>query len=114
MKIETDFYEISYDEKKDTIYFKGSLREWDPVEYNKIRKFMLDVHDLDIDNLHLNMLDLDFLNSSGISMLCKFIFEIKRQDKVRLNILGNKDFLWQKKSFWNLKKLWDSIELDFE
>lgn len=112
--MEGDSYKIWFDHTNNTIYFDGSLRLWDPSEYQKIKQFMLDVHDLNITELYLNFVKLDFLNSSGISMLCKFIFEVKRINKLTLYVVGNKEILWMKKSFENLLKLWDKIVLVFE
>lgn len=113
MIIENDDYKIWYDEKNETIFFQGSLRLWDPVSYQKIRQMMLDIYALDTEKLLLDFKNLDFMNSSGISTLCKFIFDAKEMQKKKLKIVGNTEILWQKKSFENLKKIWDQIELVF-
>lgn len=114
MKLQGDNYEIRFEEDRNTIMFEGSLRLWDPTDYSKIKQFMLDVHDLNIPELYLNFVRLDFLNSSGISTLCKFILDAKKMNKLNLHIIGNETILWQKKSFENLVKLWDKITLEFE
>ncbi|OHD53789.1 MAG: hypothetical protein A2Y33_02740 [Spirochaetes bacterium GWF1_51_8] len=114
MKMEGEFFKINFDHETNTIFFEGSLRLWDPTEYQKIKQFMLDVHDLNIKELTLNYVNLEFMNSFGISILCKFILEIKPMNKVALTVVGNKDILWQKKSFENLKKLWDQITVTSE
>jgi hypothetical protein len=114
MKLEDENYKIWFDETVNTIYFEGSIRLWDPTDYSKIKQFMLDTHELNISELFLNFVKLEFLNSSGISTLCKFILDIKKVNKVSLHIIGNNTILWQKKSFENLLKLWDKIAIEFK
>lgn len=114
MKLVGENYRIWFENRNNVIYFEGSLRLWDPMDYQKIHQFMMDIHELDIRELSLNFVKLDFLNSSGISTLCKFILDIKKTNKVCLNITGNEKILWQKKSFENLTKLWEKIVLKFE
>lgn len=111
--IKGDIYRIFYDETEKTIFFEGSLRLWDPSEYQKIRQFMLDTLDLNITELSLDFYRLEFLNSSGISTLCKFILDAKKINRHTIIVIGNKEILWQKKSFDNLSRLWDAIRLDF-
>lgn len=111
LKIEGDIYKIWYIDSENTIYFSGSLRLWDPLEYSRIRQYMIDIYGLDIEKLSVDLTKLDFLNSSGISMLCKFVFEAKKINGVPITIIGRNDILWQKKSLHNLEKLWDQIAL---
>lgn len=111
LKIEGDIYKIWYEDTERVIHFEGSLRLWDPGEYTRIRQYMVDIYELDIESLVVDVTRLDFLNSSGISMLCKFVFEIKKINRIPVTITGRNDILWQKKSLHNLKKLWDKIEL---
>ncbi len=113
IKLEDEFYKITFDEEKSTIYFEGALRLNDFSRFEKIKQFMLDIYSLDNKELFIDFLKLDFLNSAGISMLCNFIFDIKDQNKKPVTITGNKDILWQKKSFENLKIIWEGINIAF-
>jgi hypothetical protein len=113
LKIEGDNFKIWYKKEDQIIYFEGSLRLWDPSEYSEIRKFMLNIHDLGMDSLTLDLSNLEFLNSSGISMLCKFVFEIKKSNRLSITLIGKNEIMWQQKSLHNIKKLWDRIELVF-
>jgi len=114
MRMDDDFFKIIYDEGKETIFFEGALRLNDFSRFDKIKQFMLDVYILDGNELVIDFKKLDFLNSAGISTLCNFIFAIKDQNKKNVKIVGNKDILWQKKSFENLKIIWDRINIVFE
>ncbi|MGL1893216.1 MAG: hypothetical protein OCD02_16395 [Spirochaetaceae bacterium] len=111
LKIEGDIYLVWYKDNDHIIHFEGSLRLWDPGEYGRIKQYMLDIYELDTKTLSIDLTKLEFLNSSGISMLCKFVFDIKKGNQLPIIIIGKKDILWQRKSLHNLKKLWDKIEL---
>jgi anti-anti-sigma factor len=114
MKIENEDFKIKYEPSSNTVRFYGSLRLNDLSEFNKIKNMMLDVYELDIPELILDLRDLEFMNSAGISTLCKFVFEVKDRHKKPLKVVGNKDILWQQKSLENLKIIWDEIHIDFE
>jgi len=113
MQISSNDFKIIYDEERKSVDFSGSLRLWDLKEYQKINKFLLDVYSLNMDNLIINFKDLEFLNSAGISMLCKFVIHVKKLKKADLTILANKNVLWQTKSFQNLKLLWNKIKIQY-
>jgi hypothetical protein len=111
MKLQDDNFLIRFDEQKNRIFFEGALRLSGPADYGRVERFLLDVLELDLPLLELDFTDLEFLNSAGISMLCHFVFEAKSKDKMGIRILGNKEVLWQRKSFANLQRLWDKVEL---
>lgn len=112
MKIESESYRIWFDREGSRVVFEGALRLSGSTDYKPIHQFLLDVHELDIPVLTLDFKELEFLNSSGISTLCRFVFDAKKRDSTPIRIIGTKDVLWQTKSFSNLQKLWDKIELD--
>lgn len=113
MQIKGDGYGIDFDHENNTVGFKGSFRLENIGEYEKIKQLLSDVHELNLSCLKLDFREVDFLNSSGIAMLCKFIMEVKKIDKMPVIILGNEKILWQKKSFQNLKLLWDKVDVEF-
>ncbi|MBN2753254.1 MAG: hypothetical protein JXR81_00165 [Candidatus Goldbacteria bacterium] len=113
MQIKGEDYSIIFDDKLNTVNFNGSLRLENMGEYKAIEQFLLDVHELNLPFLNLDFKEVDFLNSSGIAMLCRFIMDVKKQNKMPVIVTGNDDILWQKKSFANLKLLWDKVEVKF-
>jgi len=113
LKIEDDNFKIWYESEQHIIYFEGILRLWDPSEYSEIRKFMHDIHDLGMEVITLDISNLEFLNSSGISMFCKFVFDIKKINKTSILFVGREQILWQQKSLNNIKKLWEKIDIQF-
>ncbi len=114
MQIDDELFKIIYDDQKKTIFFEGALRLNDFKRFDKIKQFMLDIYSLETLVLVLNFSRLDFLNSAGISTLCNFIFEIKDKNKKEVKIIGNNNILWQKKSFENLRIIWDGIQIAYE
>ncbi len=111
MRIDGDGYKVVFDPAARTAYFAGTLRLFSSGDYRKIEQFLLEVHAYDIPELMLDFRDLLFMNSLGINMLCKFIIKIKKIDKMPVRIVGNRNILWQVKTFQNLKLLWDKVDL---
>lgn len=55
---------------------------------------------------------LGFLNSSGISMLSKFVIGLRKQKGTLLIVLGSNDQPWQGKSLQNLVRLLPGLKLE--
>jgi hypothetical protein len=58
--------------------------------------------------------NLVFVNSSGISMLSKFVLSMRKKTGVQLVVLGSNDMPWQGKSLKNLEKLLPGLKLEIE
>ena len=63
-------------------------------------------------SLNLNLRELEFLNSSGISMLSMFVVKVRSQGDVQLVLQGSNKILWQTKSLRNLQRLMPSLQLE--
>jgi hypothetical protein len=113
MQLNGEDFSIVFDNNKNVVDFSGSIRLESMNEYQKIAQFLLDIHELSLPNLTLDFKKVEFLNSSGIAMLCKFILDVKKIDKMDILVIGNEKILWQKKSFSNLKLLWDKVDVKF-
>jgi hypothetical protein len=115
MRIDEELFQIAYDEETHIVSFHGTLRMNEMAEFERIKRFMREAYDLDSPGLILNFVNLDFMNSAGISTLCKFVFDIKNLTPPKsVTIVGNADILWQRKSFENLMKIWDKLTVRFE
>lgn len=53
-----------------------------------------------------------FLNSSGISMLSKFVISLRKKKRLQLIVLGSEEVPWQKKSLKNLQKFLPGLKLE--
>ena len=59
-------------------------------------------------SLEMDLRDLQFLNSSGISTLSLFIIEMREVGK-NVTITGSKASAWQTKSLSNFRRLYDKV-----
>ena len=113
MKIETEHYSLIYDEITQVITCEGSLRLNGSEEYVLIMKALNNVVEQEPSEVILNLEKLKFLNSSGISMLSKFIINVRKKKNIHMIVLGSNDIPWQKKSLKNLQRLMPSLQLKF-
>ncbi len=112
MDIITDDYEVLYDSPTQTIFFKGFLRLNGLKEYQPIMDLILEVIQPK-STLTINFSELEFLNSSGISMLSMLVVKVRQMANVHLILKGSSKILWQTKSLRNLQRLMPSIQLEF-
>ena len=67
MEIKTENYKITYDEMSHSIIFDGSLRLNGTAEYTPITELLDSVAQQEPEKIILDLKELNFLNSSGIS-----------------------------------------------
>ncbi|WP_017307036.1 slr1659 superfamily regulator [Spirulina subsalsa] len=108
-----DDYRVLYDEKTSTIAFYGELSLSGSKDYEPIKQLLEDVVSQDLEQVILDLKELYFLNSSGISMLSKFVIGMRKSD-TQLIVIGSDDIPWQKKSLSNLQKFLPSLQLVME
>jgi hypothetical protein len=110
--IKTDDYAITFDPELNIIVFTGSLRLNGTDEYAPI----VDLLDLavvqDPKNLIFNLESLEFLNSSGINMLSKFVIKMRQKGEIAILVKGSKTIPWQSKSLKNLQRLMPTLEIE--
>lgn len=111
--ISGDDYSVEFDPATGCVNISGSLRLGGLPEYAPVTQLLNRAMD-ECDTLTLDLTDLEFLNSSGIAALSKFVINVRDQASCRLVIRGNKGVPWQGKSLNNLKRLMPNLELEFE
>ncbi|MCG5058670.1 MAG: hypothetical protein KA714_11880 [Limnoraphis sp. WC205] len=111
-EFKTEQYQVKYDSETTTIILVGSLRLSDLEESNLIVQLLNDVLDLQPDQITLNLRSLEYLNSSGINMLSKFVIQVRRIKTVNLTILASSEIPWQTKSLKNLQRLMPTLQLE--
>jgi hypothetical protein len=114
MNIKTDDFSVDYHEADNIIKFSGSLRLLNLLEYEPVKRLLLDAHERASSALILDFRELKFLNSSGITAVSTFVIAARKQKKLSLRILGSKDISWQDKSLQNLNKLWSEVVINME
>ena len=113
MEINTQDYQICYDPATATVSFIGSLRLSGPAEYAPIAHFLTKVADMEPTKITLNLQQLEFLNSSGINVLSKFIIEIRNTARVQMAVQGSQSISWHGKSLRNFQRLMPGLQLEF-
>ncbi|MEK7990865.1 MAG: hypothetical protein VSS52_007650 [Thiotrichaceae bacterium] len=114
MEIKTDDYSVRYDDVTATVSCSGSLRLSGMEEYAPILEFLNDAADQQDDALNLNLCNLEFLNSSGINVLSKFVINVRQKKSPQINVIGSTKIPWQAKSLKNLQRLLPTLKLNFE
>ncbi|MCC0177357.1 STAS domain-containing protein [Waterburya agarophytonicola K14] len=114
MEIKTENYKVVYDEVSNNIVFDGSLRLNGTAEYASITELLNNVAQQEPEKIVLDLKELNFLNSSGISILSKFVINIRRRKNIQMVVIGAKKNPWQGKSLKNLQRLMPSLKLEME
>jgi hypothetical protein len=111
-EIKGDEYTIEYDDTSLTICFQGTIRLQTTEDYMPIADLLQSAHDATGNGkLTLDFRQLQFLNSSGINAVSKFVIAARKQEKIALVVLGSQEIYWQQKSLANLSKLWPKVQV---
>lgn len=106
-------YTVEFDSDQGSVLMSGSLRLGGLTEYAPISRLLDEALD-EREHLTLDLTQLEFLNSSGIATLSKFVINARNRQSCALTIRGSETIAWQGKSLNNLKRLMPSLELTFE
>ncbi|MEN8216931.1 MAG: hypothetical protein ABFS56_11285 [Pseudomonadota bacterium] len=113
MEITTEQYSIKYDAETAAIHCQGILR-LNGKEYEPIAHLLNQVAALEPPRITLNLRELKANNSSGITMLGKFVFVVAKKKTIQLLIQGTQKIAWQKKSVMNFQRLMPKLQLEWE
>lgn len=111
--IQGDNYRVWYEDNTKTIYFEGTLRLGTIAEYYPITQLLTNVAD-NSQGLNLNLKNLYLLNSSGISILSRFIVDMRSKQKSQIVIAASNNVPWQTKTLKNLQKLMPNLSLNYD
>lgn len=114
MEIKTEDYSIQCDPATATVSFQGALRPSGADECAPITQMLNAVADEEPPIIALNLRELEFLNSSGIGMLSKFVIKVRQKENVGMVIQGSQAIPWQRKSLKNLQRLMPALKLELE
>lgn len=104
MEISTERYQVNYDPAKLTLACQGSLRLYGE-EYSSIVRLFREVADEKSVTITLNLKELQFLNSSGINAVLKFVIWVRDRKTSQLVVQGTHQFPWQSKVLYNIQQL---------
>lgn len=114
MEIKTAEYHINYDAEIPAIVCVGSLRLSGMDEYAPIVELLNTVAEQECPTILLDLRKLEFLNSSGINVLSKFVIKIRQKKQVQMLVQGSTKIPWQSKSLKNLQRLMPTLQLEWE
>jgi hypothetical protein len=105
---------VQFDPTSSTIRFQGELSLGGPADYKPIAQLLDDSIVDEPPELILDLTELTFLNSSGISMLSKFVISLRKKKTIGATVLGSNKIAWQGKSLKNLQRLLPGLKLRLE
>jgi hypothetical protein len=114
MEITHEDYAVQYDAETATIVCQGSFRLRGNEEYAPILQVLTQAADAKPETLTLDVRALQFLNSSGINTLSKFILQVRKLSASQMVIKGSRAFPWQSKSLKNFQRLLPALQLEVE
>jgi hypothetical protein len=114
MDIVCDDYQVHYDAATATVLCQGSFRLRGTEEYAPILQVLTSAADAKPAILTLDLRTLQFLNSSGVTTLSKFVLQARKHNVSQVVIKGSKQFPWQEKSLKNLQRLLPGLQLEIE
>lgn len=103
-------YQLNYDPIQGNIALSGNLRLQGAQAYQEIMD-VLEQASATHQELLLDLRGLEFLNSSGINMLAKFVISMRQHDDKILTIYGSNRHTWQRRSLFNLQRLMPTLHL---
>jgi len=110
--IKGEEFSVDLNGSTQTIHFKGTVRLQTGEDYAPIVALLNKGIEEASGELLLDFRQLNFLNSSGINAISKFVISARKDDRPGLKVIGNKDIYWQQKSLQNLQKLWAKVQIE--
>ena len=111
MEISGETYQINYDAATATITWQGIFRLQGTSEYAPIVALLDQAAATGAPVITLNLTELQFLNSSGINTLSKFVIKVRNQGESQIVVFGNHEYSWQTKSLKNFQRLMPGLTL---
>lgn len=109
--ISQDSYTATWNTQLNEVTLRGELHLSDTTEYAPIAQLL--ENGLGAGPVVVDLRGLNFLNSSGISMLMRLAIKA-RDSKGALLLRGSKKVPWQGKSLFNLRRICSAIQIELE
>lgn len=104
-------FDVQRDDENAVVALKGVLRLNGMAEYAPIATILGDMAERG-PVLTIDVAGLEFLNSSGIAMLSRFVIDARNAGR-SLRLRASESIPWQGKSLRNLQRLMPALELTF-
>jgi hypothetical protein len=104
-------FEIRMGDDSSSIFFKGALRLSGADDYVPILAMLKETLISPVAPIVLDLRELDFLNSSGITMFSRFVIEARDHIGIELQFIVSEAVPWQVRSLKNLQRLMPSLNI---
>ena len=104
-------YSISHPSSSESVV-SGTLRLSSPNEYESVFQSIKDDLDACKDEYVIDISQLIYLNSSGLTSLARLFIQARNQE-IKLIIKASKDIPWQDKTIPSLQKLYSKISVQY-
>jgi hypothetical protein len=109
--IRGESFEIWAEDNKNTVFFKGALRLSGMEDYAPVLEMLKERLTSPHTPIVLDLRELDFLNSSGITMLSRFVIEARDRTGIDLYFFASESVAWHARSLKNLQRLMPSLTI---
>jgi hypothetical protein len=109
--INGESFDIRLEEDNSTVCFKGALRLSGMEDYAPILDLLKETLIHPDASIVLDLRELDFLNSSGITMFSRFVIEARDRAGIDLRFLASEAVPWHARSLKNLQRLMPSLSI---
>lgn len=102
-------YEIRMEDNNSTVFIKGALRLSGVADYLPISDLLKETLVNPTNPVVIDLKELDFLNSSGITMLSRFVIEARNRAGITLHFIACESIVWHARSLKNLQRLMPAL-----
>lgn len=114
MEVKRDDYRVWYDPATATVNFQGLIRESQISDYKPLEELLEGVIAQKPPVISMNLQELEFLNSSGMTILSRFVIGVRNKKMIQLVVRGSQNIAWQNKSLANWQRLMPGLTLQYE
>jgi hypothetical protein len=109
--IHGESFDVQLEEKTATVLFKGAIRLCGTEDYAPILDMLQETLINPTTPIVLDLRELEFLNSSGITMLSRFVIQARDRTGIDLQVLASEAVPWHARSLKNLQRLMPSLSV---
>jgi hypothetical protein len=107
--IKGESFEIHLEDNNSTVVFKGALRLSGMEDYAPVLDMVKSTLASPAKPIVIDVRELDFLNSSGITMFSRFVIEARDHVGIDLRFLASESIHWHARSLKNLQRLMPAL-----
>jgi hypothetical protein len=109
--INGESFEIRLEENNNTVFFRGALRLCGMEDYAPILDMLKETLINPPMPIVFDLRELEFLNSSGITMLSRFVIEARDHAGINLYFFASESIAWHARSLKNLQRLMPGLTI---